>query len=38
MELDANENYLVVGTKKGWISAYDLESIVNGKPRCLVEI
>ena len=38
MTLDPNENYVVIGTKKGWIMAYDIESIVNGRPKCLLEV
>ena len=37
MTLDPNENYLVIGTKKGWISAFDMDTIVKGKPKMLCE-
>lgn len=37
MSLDPNENTLVIGTRKGWILTYNLESIINGKPDCLTE-
>ena len=38
MTLDENEEFLLVGTKKGWIVAYALADIISGKSISLFQI
>ena len=38
MAIDPAEEFLVVGTKKGWIVVYDVAEIINGKINSLSEI